>query len=586
MTLKFRLILGFVAIAVLMSAFSLLLARSEAIAVRGYESLVELNSQETYHAARTSMLLQRVKSSLREIMLESSIDDHTDEVSQSIELAYSSLEELEQLSFTWLSVVNADLEHSSQYDEDEAEEEREELKMLHALQDQMSDFITVSRQFLKKFEHNQSDLAEAHLFFEEQLEQPSKQLQLNLQDLWDDTQEEAEVENARFGSSLQDIFYLALALSLVSILTAAMAGISYAHWITRSLNQAMAGIKSIQKGDYKVRLPVRGNDEIAQLSQAVNVLSSQLSRQIEAREQVEERLHFANQELDAILENLPTMLVLKDAQTQQYLRLNKFGEELLGMPREQIVGKTVFDLFPPQEANQFSEIDRETIASQKEVIFDLKLDTASGPRYLHTRNIALRNPAGHVRFLLGVATDITEEKNLRDELQNLASHDALTGLLNRRAILEQLNSDVVRATRYGNELSVVIFDVDHFKQVNDTYGHHAGDRVLRELAEVTQQVVRVTDFVGRYGGEEFLLVLPMTNLHSAEELAERLRKRIEGILIEEVSEPRYSIGVTISLGVASLTPDRQDPAEIVRVADEALYRAKHEGRNRVCTADE
>ncbi len=584
MTLKIRLIIGFVAIAVLMSIFSLLLARSEAIAVRGYESLVEINGMETYHAARTSMLLQRVKSNLRELMLEVSIGVDKNEITQSIDVAHDSLKELEALGFSWLEIVNTDLAHSDEFDAEQAEEEREELEQLHVIRIQMEQFIAASRQFLTHYQQEQDNLSLLHMFFEDQLENPSRLLQDNLQDLWDDTQHEAETESARFGQSLEDIFYLAFALSLMAILVAAVAGISYAHWITRSLNQAMSGIKSIQKGDYEVKLPVRGKDEIAQLSKAVNLLSDQLSRQIEVREQVEERLHLVNQELDTILENLPTMLFLKDAETHEFLRLNKFGEELLGMPRDQIIGKTVFDLFPAHQAKQFAEIDQEILSSQKEAVVDLKIDTVSGPRYLHTRNIALRNNAGRVRFLLGVATDVTEEKHLRDELQNLASHDSLTGMLNRRVVMERLNAEVARATRYGSELSLIIFDVDHFKQVNDTYGHQAGDRVLRDLAETVGQVTRASDIVGRYGGEEFLLVLPMTDSKSAEELAERMRKRIEDILIKQMSEPEYSIRITISLGVASLTAERQSSAELIHAADEALYNAKREGRNRVCVA--
>jgi two-component system cell cycle response regulator len=166
----------------------------------------------------------------------------------------------------------------------------------------------------------------------------------------------------------------------------------------------------------------------------------------------------------------------------------------------------------------------------------------------------------------------------REQLRIQATHDALTGLLNRRAILETLEKELARSTREGTQISVTMADLDHFKRVNDTYGHLAGDAVLRETAQRIQASMRVYDSVGRYGGEEFLVVSPGCGLLEAAEQAERLRKRIskEGVRVRDCAIP-----VTMSLGVVALTAELRQPGDLLRLADDALYAAKHGGRDRV-----
>ena len=166
----------------------------------------------------------------------------------------------------------------------------------------------------------------------------------------------------------------------------------------------------------------------------------------------------------------------------------------------------------------------------------------------------------------------------REQMRVLATHDALTGLLNRRAILETLKKELERSTREGTQLSVIMADLDHFKQINDTYGHLAGDAVLREAAQRLQASMRVYDAVGRYGGEEFLVVSPGCGLAEAAEQAERLRKRISKAAVHGLD---CAIAVTMSLGVVTATAEVRQPGDLLRLADDALYAAKHGGRDRV-----
>jgi diguanylate cyclase (GGDEF)-like protein len=171
------------------------------------------------------------------------------------------------------------------------------------------------------------------------------------------------------------------------------------------------------------------------------------------------------------------------------------------------------------------------------------------------------------------ARDILHEKSIRD---------SLTGLLNHEEILGILGRELARSERDGLGVSIIMADIDHFKLVNDTYGHLAGDVVLRMTAQRMHSMVRAYDAIGRFGGEEFLFVLPECSLESAASFAERLRSSISMVSIDI---PEGVIPVTISLGVASSGKDAgRDVNSLVKAADAALYKAKESGRNRVETA--
>jgi two-component system cell cycle response regulator len=162
-------------------------------------------------------------------------------------------------------------------------------------------------------------------------------------------------------------------------------------------------------------------------------------------------------------------------------------------------------------------------------------------------------------------------------LHEQATHDALTGLWNRLAILEALDREVARSLRERRPLTIIMADLDHFKQINDSFGHLVGDSVLRQTAHRLLMTLRPYDTVGRYGGEEFLLVLPGCDADSGFALAERLRSNISA---EPTADDDHPIQVTVSLGVATLQPG-MSASELLRIADEGLYAAKRAGRNRV-----
>jgi len=165
----------------------------------------------------------------------------------------------------------------------------------------------------------------------------------------------------------------------------------------------------------------------------------------------------------------------------------------------------------------------------------------------------------------------------REQLRVQATHDSLTGIFNRMAIMAVLEKELSRSIREGASVAVMMADVDHFKSVNDTHGHQAGDIVLRETARKMLASVRSYDSIGRYGGEEFLVIAPGCGLIAAAAQAERLREFIstQAVQVDDVAIP-----TTVSIGVAAAS-DPSELSEVLRAADEALYRAKKEGRNRV-----
>jgi diguanylate cyclase (GGDEF)-like protein len=170
------------------------------------------------------------------------------------------------------------------------------------------------------------------------------------------------------------------------------------------------------------------------------------------------------------------------------------------------------------------------------------------------------------------------ENAYHEEIYRLTTIDGLTQIFNKRYFVETLEREIGRAQRYRRDLSLIMFDIDHFKKINDSYGHLAGDHVLKQLASVIKGRIRREDILSRYGGEEFAIILPEIDAANALAFADKIRKLVEkaGFRFEETDIP-----VTISVGVTSITPEVKEPHDFIRLADTNLYEAKAQGRNRV-----
>lgn len=181
--------------------------------------------------------------------------------------------------------------------------------------------------------------------------------------------------------------------------------------------------------------------------------------------------------------------------------------------------------------------------------------------------------------ILKYLSGLDAEAKYHEEIYRMTIVDGLTQIHNKRYLFEALDKELIRARRYDRQLSLLIFDIDYFKNINDQYGHLAGDYVLRELARIVQERIRRDEVFARYGGEEFVIALPETSLQGAVTLAENLRARVE---THGFSFQGERIPVTISVGCAVLGEEKT-AADLIQLADDKLYEAKRAGRNRVCS---
>jgi diguanylate cyclase (GGDEF)-like protein len=184
--------------------------------------------------------------------------------------------------------------------------------------------------------------------------------------------------------------------------------------------------------------------------------------------------------------------------------------------------------------------------------------------------------------MIGIHTDISEQKLVAQELERQARTDHLTGVSNRGYFMELAEHELRRSVRYGTPLTVFMMDIDFFKQINDRYGHKVGDTVLKKLTEVCLEALREVDILGRMGGEEFAIILPETVIGEGAEVAERLRKTIAETAIP--MEAGLPLHCTVSIGVTTLASMDDNIDVLLNLADKALYEAKNAGRNKVCVS--
>ncbi|MYM86979.1 diguanylate cyclase [Rugamonas sp. FT82W] len=201
-------------------------------------------------------------------------------------------------------------------------------------------------------------------------------------------------------------------------------------------------------------------------------------------------------------------------------------------------------------------------------------------RYLAADASPIFDAEGKLVAVAETLRDVTDEKRAQVALEQLATRDGLTGLANRRCFDDTLLAEWQRALRQEQPLSLLMVDVDNFKQYNDAYGHLGGDECLQRIACAVASEMRANDLVARYGGEEFAVILPNQSLKGAAIVAERIRCRVEQLHLPNLGSTRHVVTVSIGAATALAAPG-SDPSQLVATADSALYRAKHMGRNRI-----
>lgn len=256
------------------------------------------------------------------------------------------------------------------------------------------------------------------------------------------------------------------------------------------------------------------------------------------------------------------------------LDINRVACERLGYSREELLRMPPANLKAPATAIRSAKLLKK-IEKDGKASFEARHRSKDGKDLLVWTN-ARRIEYDGVPAILSISRDISERKRMENELRNLAITDSLTGAKNRRYFMNRGKEELARCLRYGPPLCLLLLDIDHFKQVNDTYGHDAGDEVLKSLTQKCRMVLRETDLFARLGGEEFAALLMQTSQQDALLTAERLRSAIQQMPLPQISA---TFSITISIGVALFDGSDGSIEELMKRADQAMYRAKQSGRN-------
>ncbi|WP_156782011.1 GGDEF domain-containing protein [Acidihalobacter aeolianus] len=332
-------------------------------------------------------------------------------------------------------------------------------------------------------------------------------------------------------------------------------------------------------GTYFVRVINRGQRSEYLTVQALQSMNNELGQKVIDYRQVEERLRASEDNLQHLFDAAPVPLVLTRDRDGALLRINRAASALLGIESDH----NLSSLFTPGFYEDLRE--REWIVGRLRSVgvvdgIDIHLRTIKG-KPVEAILTAVRTEYDGETVYFVALVDISERKRIERELQRLASTDTLTGLHNRRSFFALAETEIKRAKRKNGPLSLLLLDVDNFKNINDRFGHSVGDAALGAIVDAVTQCLRDYDIAARIGGEEFAVLLPDVPQTGAMEVAERVREAIEHA---RFTTPAGPFSLTVSIGVAPVSTDAATIDRALSLADDALYVAKRAGRNRVSLA--
>ena len=301
------------------------------------------------------------------------------------------------------------------------------------------------------------------------------------------------------------------------------------------------------------------------------------------RKRAEDELRRIASYFQAVLDNLPFAVVVMDKDIR-IVYWNSMSEKLFALPegfiRKQMPLAGVLRTLAERGDYGAGDVE-EHVARRMEIIGNFQAHALELPRagggVLLVRGVPVLVDTAPTGFIM-LAEDISERKTYQDTLERLATTDHLTGLANRRAFLEAAEREIRRAHRFGQSVSVLMIDIDLFKSINDRYGHPIGDEVLRRVGSELKRALRDEDIAGRFGGEEFAVVLVQAAPAVAALVAERVRLAFAAVSVDAGAE---RFGFTASIGIATFAAGIDDVHQLLSIADQGLYEAKNRGRNRV-----
>ena len=365
---------------------------------------------------------------------------------------------------------------------------------------------------------------------------------------------EADIARTRYQSLLVLVLMLAGVLLVTSLLIR--------RSVVRPINALIEAMNEVSRGDMAQLISVEGRDELSRMAASFNKMSREVLSSYRGLKREQDKLN-------TILQSSLDGIVVTDSHGHVVL-VNPAAERLLGKTADEIGTNGFLAILDEPELI----IDN---LCQDPSRLEPKMVEYKG-RMLQLLASSILAPSGEMIGSAALLRDVTEEKKLELQLRQMSTTDGLTKLYNRRHLDSSLAQELKLARRYQMDLSILMLDVDHFKNFNDEHGHDQGDRVLQAIAALMRETVREVDIPCRYGGEEFMIILTNTPCNGALATAERLRQLVEQTRID-------GLQVTISIGIASFPySDLDSVDQFIELADNALYRAKKQGRNCVCAA--
>lgn len=289
----------------------------------------------------------------------------------------------------------------------------------------------------------------------------------------------------------------------------------------------------------------------------------------------DENLRTSRESIRQIIESMPVIIAIFRCSNQKLIYVNRKVCEVFLLEPEELIEQTIEFIWFDLDARKYYLNTLEKYGAIRD--FECQFVRKNGEVFWALVNSQMIEYEGE-KAILSATYDIQERKEIEQELKSLATTDTLTGAANRRSFFELAQQEFKRVLRYKNLVAFLLLDIDHFKMINDNYGHQGGDEVLKIFVQACKEELRETDVFGRIGGEEFAVLLPETDQPSAQLVAERIRQKIERMVI---AFEEKSIKITVSIGVAIITIADKSLDQAFQRADAALYQAKKSGRNRV-----
>lgn len=392
-----------------------------------------------------------------------------------------------------------------------------------------------------------------------------------------------------------------LVIALIVFLISGVFSVYFSTKLIKPLKVVEEASQELAKGNLKYRVDIKTSDEIGLLAKNFNTMAEnieEMHRELtesyrELKEEVKERkaiqaeldrsIRFLNNIYDSIID--PFVILDRNF---KIIKVNNAYASLKNKSAEELINRTCYRELEGRDTVCDGCVIEKTFKTGDPSVKEKKIILSDGKEiWLELYTYPLYDENNQITHVIEYTRDITDKKRVEEqrkrmieELERISRTDSLTGLFNRRALLELLEYNLKRSHRYKTPLSVVLSDIDKFKSINDRFGHPVGDEIIKKVGRLIKDTLRASDLMGRYGGDEFLLILSDTSLEGAMELSERIRRIIEKSEIR-INET-LNIRVTLSLGVFECT-NMRDVEEIIRLVDQALYASKKAGRNRSYT---